>query len=93
MKTTVSIKGQITVPLKLRKRLGIEPGQVLEFDESAPYLKATKVIDVAAMRAVIGIARDRLEEKTLDEWMEWLRGPVELPPEPVRKSRSKARQS
>lgn len=87
MKTTVSIKGQITVPLKLRKKLGIEPGQVLEFDESAPFLKATKYIDVDEMRSVIGIAKDKLGGKTLDEWMDWLRGPVELPPEPPRKRR------
>lgn len=85
MKTTVSIKGQITVPLRLRKKLGLEPGQVLLFDETTPYLKATKLVDVAAMRSVIGIAKDRAEGKTLGEWMGWLRGPVELPPAKARK--------
>lgn len=89
MKTTVSSKGQITVPLRLRKKLGLEPGQVLQFDENTPYLKATKFIDVAAMRSVIGIAKDKAEGKSLDEWMEWLRGPVELPPAPARKVRRK----
>jgi AbrB family looped-hinge helix DNA binding protein len=30
MKTTVSEKGQVTIPKRLRDRLGIRPGEVLE---------------------------------------------------------------
>ena len=33
MKATLTSKGQITIPVKIRKKLGLEPGQVLEFDE------------------------------------------------------------
>jgi len=32
MKATVSEKGQVTIPKKLRERLGIRRGQVLEFE-------------------------------------------------------------
>ena len=29
-------KGQITIPIKLRNKLGLKTGTVLEFDENAP---------------------------------------------------------
>lgn len=32
MKTTVSEKGQITIPKALRDKLGLRPGTVLDFD-------------------------------------------------------------
>lgn len=33
MRSTVTEKGQITIPKPIRDRLGIHPGQVLEFGE------------------------------------------------------------
>ena len=33
MKAVVSEKGQVTIPKTLRDRLGIRPGQVLDFAE------------------------------------------------------------
>ena len=50
-----------------------------EFDERADHLKATKAVDVARMRRVVGIAKDELAGKTAQEWMNELRGPVDLP--------------
>ena len=38
----VSEKGQVTIPKKLRDRLGIRPGQVLEFREEHGTIVATK---------------------------------------------------
>lgn len=78
MKATLTSKGQITIPVKIRKKLGLEPGQVLEFDEQAPYLKAIPVFDEQAMRAVLGCARGRLGV-TVDEWLDQTRGPIALP--------------
>jgi AbrB family looped-hinge helix DNA binding protein len=80
MKATVTSKGQITIPLAIRRKLELRRGTVLEFDERADHLKATKAVDVARMRSVIGIAKDELGGKTLKEWMNELRGPVDLPP-------------
>ncbi|MEY2881155.1 MAG: prlF antitoxin for toxin YhaV toxin [Verrucomicrobiota bacterium] len=40
MKATLTEKGQITIPARLRKRWGLKPGQVIEFDENAPFLQA-----------------------------------------------------
>jgi AbrB family looped-hinge helix DNA binding protein len=80
MKATVTSKGQITIPLAIRRRLQLRQGTVLEFDERADHLKATKAADVARMRGVIGIAREELAAKALREWLDELRGPVDLPP-------------
>jgi AbrB family looped-hinge helix DNA binding protein len=78
MKATMTSKGQITIPVKIRRRLGLEAGQVLEFDEDAPYLKAIPVFDEEAMRAVLGRARGRLG-RPVEKWLEETRGPVSLP--------------
>jgi AbrB family looped-hinge helix DNA binding protein len=79
MKATVTSKGQITIPLAIRRKLALHRGTVLEFDEGADHLKAAKSIDVGRMRAVIGIARDKLAGKSVEGWLEDLRGPVRLP--------------
>jgi AbrB family looped-hinge helix DNA binding protein len=78
MRTTLTSKGQITVPARIRKRLGLRPGQALEFDENAPFLKAVPVFDEDAMRSVIGSA-DRKPGETAAEWLDETRGSVELP--------------
>jgi AbrB family looped-hinge helix DNA binding protein len=80
MKATVTSKGQITIPLPIRRKLQLHAGTVLEFDEQADCLKAAKLIDLERMRSVIGIAQKELAGKTTLEWLDELRGPVELPP-------------
>ena len=79
MKATMTTKGQITIPQAIRKKLDLRPGTVLDFDERADHLKATKSVDPARMRSVVGIARSELAGKTSREWLDELRGPVELP--------------
>jgi antitoxin PrlF len=44
MLSTVSEKGQITVPKRLRERLGIHPGDRLELVEDGGRLVATKTV-------------------------------------------------
>ena len=72
-------KGQITIPLPIRRKLKLHKGTILEFDERADHLKATKCADAARMRSVIGIARKELAGKSVARWVEVLRGPVDLP--------------
>ena len=72
-------KGQITIPLPIRRKLKLHKGTILEFDERADHLKATKCADAARMRSVIGIARKELAGKSAAQWVEVLRGPVDLP--------------
>jgi AbrB family looped-hinge helix DNA binding protein len=85
MKSTLTTKGQVTIPLGIRTRLRLHPGDVLEFDEHAPYLKATKCIAPEAWDNFGRSWKDpwpRLDGKAV---LEELRGPVELPPEPDEK--------
>jgi len=79
MSATVTSKGQITIPLPIRRKLKLHKGTILEFDERADHLKATKCADAARMRSVIGIARKELAGKSVAQWVEVLRGPVDLP--------------
>jgi AbrB family looped-hinge helix DNA binding protein len=44
MLATLTSKGQITIPVYVRNRLNLKAGDVFEFDETAPFLKATKTI-------------------------------------------------
>ena len=79
MKATLTSKGQITLPAAIRRRLNLKAGDVLEFDENAPFIKAHKPFDREKMRSVIGRGRKRYGQKSSAEWIEFLRGPVELP--------------
>ncbi len=78
MKATITSKGQITIPKSLRVRLGLEEGQILEFDESAPYLKAVPVFDEDQMRSAIGCAKGKLKMDSR-RWLDETRGRVALP--------------
>jgi AbrB family looped-hinge helix DNA binding protein len=45
MTVTITAKGQITIPLKLRQKFHLEVGDQLDFDESAPVLTARRVVN------------------------------------------------
>jgi antitoxin PrlF len=57
MKTVVLEKGQVTIPKPLRDRLGLVPGQVLDFQESAGRLVAAKLPPQDPVSGVYGILR------------------------------------
>jgi antitoxin PrlF len=73
MKTSaqVSEKGQVTIPKALRDRLGIRPGEVLEFREDRGMLIATKATPRDPVDEVFGIIKSA---KPTDEFMEEIRG-------------------
>ena len=71
MKTTVSEKGQITIPKAVRTRLGIRPGQVLDVHDEGGRLIAKKVIGADPLERVYGILKDG---KSSDRLLEELRG-------------------
>lgn len=74
MKTRVSERGQVTIPKKLRKRLGIRPGQVLEVDEERGRVVMSKVVQEDVFERLTGILK---LDKTTDELIEEMRGPAE----------------
>ena len=76
MRSTVSEKGQVTIPKTIRARLGIEPGEVLEFEEeeTGGRIVAHKVAARDPVDEVYGILR--LDEGT-DELVQRLRGETE----------------
>lgn len=55
MKAVVSEKGQVTIPKALRKRLAIQPGQVLEFAEENGRLVATKASASSPFQSLYGV--------------------------------------
>lgn len=55
MNAIVSEKGQVTIPKPLRDRLGIRPGEVLDFSEEKGRLVATKSTRQDAIDEMYGI--------------------------------------
>ena len=55
MKTTVSEKGQITIPKRLRDRLGLRPGTVLDFEEADGRLIGRRLVPVDHLDDLVGI--------------------------------------
>ncbi|MBI2762944.1 MAG: AbrB/MazE/SpoVT family DNA-binding domain-containing protein [Chloroflexi bacterium] len=71
MKATVSEKGQVTIPKPLRRRLGIRPGSILEFDAEEGRLVARKASEQNPVDEVWGTLD--LGEP-VDEFIERIRG-------------------
>lgn len=71
----VSEKGQVTIPKSIRDRLGIRPGQVLEFDIEGGRLLAAKAAALDPLEHVRGVFRDG---RTTGEIMRFLRDEVEV---------------
>lgn len=46
MTVTITSKGQITIPLRLREKFHLKVGDQLEFDENAPVLTARRVVNL-----------------------------------------------
>ncbi len=58
MTSTISSKGQVTLPAALRARLGWKAGTKLEFDEHGDCIVARPAFDISEMKSVLGCAKD-----------------------------------
>ncbi len=74
MTTTVSSKGQVTIPKELRDRLGIEPGTLLEFEAEHGRLVARKVQPTDPFAKWAGAFADGTRS---DDLLAYLRGEPE----------------
>jgi antitoxin PrlF len=76
MNAKVSEKGQVTIPKRLRDRLGIRPGEVLDFEAEGGRLIARKTDSQDPVDALYGtLALPARPDALLDE----LRGPGPTP--------------
>jgi antitoxin PrlF len=73
MRSVVSEKGQVTIPKPLRDRLGILPGQILDFVEEHGTLVGRKITPADPVDELFGIIS--LPSGT-DAFIDDLRGPA-----------------
>ncbi len=78
MKATVGERGQVTIPKQLRERLGLRPGQRLVVTEEEGRVILAKDLDDDRIMHVYGTLK---LPGTVDEIIDEMRGPAELPPE------------
>ena len=71
MKATVAERGQVTIPKALRKKLGIQPGAVLDFHDEEGRLVAVKAGTDDPVAQVYGILK---RNRKTDALMRELRG-------------------
>jgi antitoxin PrlF len=71
MKARVAERGQVTIPKRLRERLGVKPGTVLEFSEEHGRLIAVKSAGIDPVSEVYGCLGKRINT---DAVMAQLRG-------------------
>lgn len=71
MKSTVSERGQVTIPKALRGRLGIRAGTELDFEEERGRLVARKISPEDPVDAVYGILELPV---SVDEFISRIRG-------------------
>ncbi len=71
MKARVAERGQVTIPKRLRERLGVKSGTILEFSEDHGRLIAVKSGGIDPVGEVIGCLGKRLDT---DAVMARLRG-------------------
>jgi AbrB family looped-hinge helix DNA binding protein len=74
----MTAKGQVTIPRRIREKLGLEPGDQVEFVEEKGDVRVKKRVDLAAVRAALEEYRGYfrgLAGTDSDELVEEMRGP------------------
>ena len=72
-KAKVTSKGQVTIPIAIRERMGIRPGDQLEFDASGTGLRITKTRESSPFAQWRGVLKP-IEGMSVDELLDEMRG-------------------
>ena len=84
MTTTMTVKGQVTIPKEVREAVGIKPGDKLDVHATASggvYIEKAGTKDDYKAR-LYALAKQRLirDDMTTDEFMKMMRGDPDLDP-------------
>lgn len=71
---TVTSKGQITVPKKVREALGLQPGSQVDFEIRGDEVILRKRVPTQVFQRWRGFLRDQVGGKDTDALMKELRG-------------------
>ncbi len=69
----ITSKGQITLPLKIRQRLGVQAGETVSFEEAEEGFLVRKVLRKSPFDRWVGSLRN-LQGKKSDDLVEQMRG-------------------
>lgn len=72
--STVTSKGQVTLPKKVRDALGLVPGSEVEFELREGQVLLHKRVSEEKLAHWQGYLRGKLPEDSVDEFVERLRG-------------------
>ncbi len=71
---TVTSKGQVTLPKRVRDALGARPGSEIEFDLEEGRAVIRKHLPLESFAQWEGMLRGKLQGGSVDETMEMMRG-------------------
>ncbi len=72
--STVTSKGQVTLPKKVREALGLVPGSQVEFELRDGQVLLRKRVSDEKLARWQGYLRGKLPESSVDEFVDTLRG-------------------
>ena len=78
----VTPKGQVTIPKNLRDQFGLAPGVQVDFAVASDGIRLSKVSKAVrhpSRQSVFGCLKTELAGRSVPEWLDELRGLVELP--------------
>lgn len=74
VKARLTSKGQITLPKKVRERMGVKPGDEIEFIEEESQFRIRRAVDFQAWLAKWSGYLGHLEGQDPDQLVEEMRG-------------------